>query len=179
MSEGTVLTPITDRTPFSLHPEDWVTQQDSHDEQGAYFKSGLRLLLPDCFVARDLAVYWVPGQMQDPYVGPDIFISRHQPKVDDPKVWLTYEDGPLALVIEVVSEGTRHKEKGKRDEIYARELRVPEVCLLRPVPDGTAAGAVGRGTGRAGGAGRAGDPLEPGVWHWLRLAGGGCSSCGW
>src|SRR5215208_4239220 len=84
MSEGTILTPITDRSLFSMHPEDWVTQADSHDEQCAYFKEALRLLLPDCFVARDLAVYWVPGQYQHPYVGPDIFIARRQPRAEDP-----------------------------------------------------------------------------------------------
>jgi hypothetical protein len=56
MSEGTTLTPITDRSLFSMHPEDWVAQADSHDEQCSYLKYALRLLLPDCFVARDLAV---------------------------------------------------------------------------------------------------------------------------
>src|SRR5205085_2485525 len=43
-----------------------------------------------------------------------------------PKVWLTYEDGPLALVIEVASDTTRSGEEEKRDEIYARTLQVPE-----------------------------------------------------
>jgi Putative restriction endonuclease len=121
-----MLTPVTDRSPFSLHPEDWGTQRDSHDEQTYYFKHGLRRLLPDCFIARDLAVYWVPGQMQHPYVGPDNFIARRKPREEDPKVWLTYEDGPLALVVEVASDATRANEEEKRDEIYARALQVPE-----------------------------------------------------
>src|SRR4051795_11229807 len=62
MGEPTTLAPVTDRSLFSMHPEDWVIQRDSHDELGAYLKYGLRLLLPECYVARDLAVYWVPGQ---------------------------------------------------------------------------------------------------------------------
>jgi hypothetical protein len=126
MSAETILTPAADRSLFSMHPEDWVTQQDSHDEQGAYFKDALRLVLPDCFVARDLAVYWVPGQLKYPYAGPDIFVSRRQPHEDDPKVWLVYEDGPLELVIEVASESTRSKEGDRRDKTYAAELKVPE-----------------------------------------------------
>jgi hypothetical protein len=130
MVEETLLPPVTDRSPFSLHPEDWVTQQDSHDEQTAYFKHSLRLLLPDCFVARDMAVYWVPGQTRRPYVGPDLFVSRHQPRVEDPKAWLTYEDGPLSLVIEVASDATRAKEGWKRDRRYARALQVPEYLYV-------------------------------------------------
>ena len=129
MGEPTTLSPVTDRSPFSLHPEDWVPQPDSHDEQTAYFKHGLRLLLPDCFVARDLGVYWVPGQMQFPYIGPDNFVSRRKPRVADPKVWLTYEDGPLALVIEVASDATRDKEEEKR-KTYAEVLQVPEYVYL-------------------------------------------------
>src|SRR4051812_32859993 len=126
MSEGTMLTPVTDRSLFSMHPEDWVPQGESHDEQCAYLKYGLRLLLPDCSVFRDLAVYWVPGQTQHPYVGPDIFISRFRSHQEDPTAWLTYEDGPLELVIEVASDATRAKERSKRDETYAAALGVPE-----------------------------------------------------
>jgi putative restriction endonuclease len=126
MSTETILTPVADRSLFSMHPEDWVTQQDSHDELGAYFKEALRLVLPDWFVARDLAVYWVPGRLKHPYAGPDIFVSRRRPREDDPRVWLTYEDGPLELVIEVASEGTRSKEGKRRDKTYALELKVPE-----------------------------------------------------
>src|SRR5439155_9073172 len=130
MSEGTMLTPVTDRSLFSMHPEDWVTQADSHDEQSSYFKQALRLLLPDCSVFRDLAVYWVPGQYQHPYVGPDVFIARSRPRVEDPTAWLTYEDGPLALVIEVASDATRAKERGKRDETYAAALGVREYVYV-------------------------------------------------
>jgi hypothetical protein len=126
MGEPTLLMPVTDRSPFSTHPEDWEPQRDSHGEQGAYWKHGLRRLLPDCFVARDLAVYWVPGETQHPYVGPDLFIARSQPRVEDPRAWLTYEDGPLALVLEIASDKTRHNEADKRDTVYARALQVPE-----------------------------------------------------
>ena len=90
----------TDRSRFSMHPEDWVPQRDSHDEQGAYLKYGLRLLLPDCDVARDLAVYWVPGQTRHPYVGPDIFVAQRQPLVEDPQAV-----APVLWQVNAVLEG--------------------------------------------------------------------------
>jgi Putative restriction endonuclease len=124
MSETTAAP--ADRELFSLHPEDWMTQRDSHDEQLSYLKVALRRALPDMFVGRELAVYWVPGQLQYPYAGPDILIARNRPKQTDPTVFLTYEDGPLTLVAEVVSEGTRAQEEEKRDEIYLAALQVPE-----------------------------------------------------
>jgi Uma2 family endonuclease len=130
MSEGTILTPVTDRSLFSMHPEDWVTQQTSHDIQCAYLREALASLLPDCFVAHDLAVYWVPGRFRHPYVGPDIFVARRQPLVEDPKAWLVFEDGPLDLVIEVASDTTRDQEEAKRDEKYAAELEVPEYVYI-------------------------------------------------
>jgi Uma2 family endonuclease len=143
MSESTILTPVTDRSQFSMHPEDWVTQADSHDEQSSYFKQALRRLLPDCFVARDLAVYWVPGQYQHPYVGPDIFVARRQPRVEDPTAWLVFEDGPLELVIEVASEATRGKELDKRDQTYAVALQVPEYVYVDLQRDALELGTLG------------------------------------
>jgi putative restriction endonuclease len=50
--------------------------------------------------------------------------------VEDPTAWLTYEDGPLALVIEVASERTRGQERDKRDETYAGQLHVQEYVYV-------------------------------------------------
>jgi Uma2 family endonuclease len=130
MSDTKSPTPITDRSLFSMHPEDWVPQRGSHDDQCTYFKSALRMLLPDCYVARDQAVYWVPGQFEHPYVGPDIFVSRQQLLVENAQAWLVYEDGPLDLVIEVACDATRDKEQDKRDNVYAAQLKVPEYVYV-------------------------------------------------
>jgi Uma2 family endonuclease len=129
MSEITLAAPV-DRSEFSLHPEDQVTQQDSHDEQCTYLKQALRQVLPDWFVGRELAVYWVPGQRQFPYAGPDVLVARRRPAQESPTVFLTYEDGPLTLVGEVASEGTRAGEESKRDTTYATALRVPEYLYI-------------------------------------------------
>jgi Uma2 family endonuclease len=126
----TTIAPPEDRSLFSLHPEDQVTQQDSHDEQLTYLKYALRQVLPDLFVGREIAVYWVPGQRQHPYTGPDILIARSRPAQEDPSIFLTYEDGPLTFVAEVASEKTRARERRKRDRVYAAALRVPEYLFI-------------------------------------------------
>lgn len=130
MSElARVLVP-EDRSLFSLHPEDEMTERRFHARQVDYFNDALGALFPELFVARNMAVYWVPGQRQHPYVGPDLFVSRHPPADEDPSVYLTYEDGPIAFVIEVASEKTRAAEPKKPDEIYAAALKVPEYLYV-------------------------------------------------
>jgi Uma2 family endonuclease len=125
MSE-TILTIPADRERFSLHPEDEMTERRSHSREAVYLEYAIAQALPELFVARNLAVYWVPGQHVHPYAGPDVLVSRHHPRQEDPSVYLTYEDGPLTLVAEIASEKTRRLEMRRRDETYARALQVPE-----------------------------------------------------
>lgn len=122
--EGTI-TARADRELFSLHPEDDMTERRSHSGQAGYFEFAFSVLLPSMFVARNLAVYWVPGQIKHPYAGPDVLVSRYHPPGPDPTVYLTYEDGPLTLVAEVASDKTRSQEPRRRDKVYATALQVP------------------------------------------------------
>jgi Uma2 family endonuclease len=130
MSEAVALTPREDRSLFSLHSEDELTEHEFHDRQLHYSKHALEQLLPDFYVARNMAVYWVPGQRQHPYVGPDLFVARGRPAMENPSCYLTYEDGPLSFVMEVASESTRAGETKKRDEVYAAQLAVPEHLFI-------------------------------------------------
>jgi hypothetical protein len=130
MSELAPVIAPEDRGLFSLHPEDETTERRFHARQIDYFNDALNALFPDLFVARNMAVYWVPGQRQHPYVGPDLFVSRHTPALDDPSVYLTYEDGPIAFVVEVASEKTRAGEATKRDETYGAALQIPEYLYV-------------------------------------------------
>jgi hypothetical protein len=107
-----------------------MTEHRDHALQSEYFVFAVQRTLPDLFVARNLAVYWVPGQMQEPWAGPDIFVSRHAPQDANPSCYLTYKDGPLAFVCEVASPKTRGKEAERRDEIYAQALSVPEHLFI-------------------------------------------------
>jgi hypothetical protein len=119
-----------DRSLFSLHPEEEIPLRLSHDKQLEYFKFALQRTLPDLFVARNLAVYWVPGEFEEPWAGPDIFVSRHHPKEENAWCYLTYEDGPLALVIDVASAKTQGREAKLRDETYGQALAVPEHLFI-------------------------------------------------
>ena len=102
-----------------------MTERQSHSAQAGYFEFAFGQVLPGMFVARNLAVYWVPGERKHPYAGPDVLVSRFHPPDPDPTVYLTYEDGPLTLVVEIASHKTRRREKKRRDEVYAAILQVP------------------------------------------------------
>jgi len=119
-----------DREQFSLHPEDEMTESISHRFQGVYLGEALDEVLPGWFVACNLAVYWVPGQREHPYAGPDVLVSRHRPPGENPSVYLTYEDGPLTFVAEIASTKTRRREKRKRDQDYAAGIQVPEYLFI-------------------------------------------------
>jgi Uma2 family endonuclease len=129
MADGTTLA-RADREQFSLHPEDDVTERMDHRRQVVYLGEALEEVLPGMFVACNLAVYWVPGQREHPYAGPDVLVSRHRPAGENPSVYLTYEDGPLTLVAEIASTKTRRREKRKRDQDYAGGLQVPEYLFI-------------------------------------------------
>lgn len=131
MSETvTLITPPIDRTLYSLHPEEDMTERRGHAHQSEYFVFALERTLPDLFVARNMAVYWVPGQMQEPWAGPDILVSRHHPEDEDPSVYLVHQEGPLTFVCEVASRKTRGKEAQRGDETYAQALAVPEHLFI-------------------------------------------------
>jgi Uma2 family endonuclease len=124
-----VTPPYANRQLFSLHEEEDVTEVTPHRRQVSYFETNLRVELPDRFVGANLGVYWVPGQHEEPWAGPDVFVAARPPMRDPlPRVWLVWEDGPLQFVAEVASEKTRRLERRKREEKYQDALGVPE-CL--------------------------------------------------
>jgi hypothetical protein len=122
--------PPADRELFSLHPEEEMTERPSHRRQVGDLDYAIHRARPDLFVAVNMGVYWVPGELEYPSAGPDLLVSRHRPQREDSAVYLTYEDGPLALVAEVASPRTRQMDLLKRDAIYAAELQVPEYLWI-------------------------------------------------
>jgi Uma2 family endonuclease len=114
-----------DRELFSLHPEEQMTERPPHRLQGVYLEQAFRWVLPGWYVAGNMGVYWVPGEMEYPFVGPDVFVARNAPVREDAAVYLTYEDGPLTLVVEIASPSTRKLDLHKRNTQYAIELAVP------------------------------------------------------
>jgi len=129
MSE-VVTSPPVDRRLFSLHEEEDVVEVSLHRRQVVYFETNLQIALPDRFVGANMGIYWVPGQLERPWAGPDVFVARLRPHAAAPRVWLVWEDGPLQFVAEVASERTRATERKKREETYRAELQVPEYLYV-------------------------------------------------
>jgi hypothetical protein len=139
-----VTPPYADRQRFSLHEEEDVVEITPHRRQVVYLETNLQVEFPDRFVGANLSVYWVPGQHEEPWAGPGVFVAARPPARDPlPRVWLVWEDGPLQFVAEVASEKTRRvpadgadegrrpervAERRKREEKYQDALGVPE-CL--------------------------------------------------
>jgi len=129
MSELVTFAPA-DRQRFSLHEEEDVVEVPPHRRQVVYFETNLQVELPDRFVMANMGVYWVPGQYENPWTGPDLFVAARSAKEPPARVWLVWEDGPLQFVAEVASERTRRRERRKREEIYRDALRVPEALYV-------------------------------------------------
>jgi Uma2 family endonuclease len=130
--------PRTDRRLFSLHEEEEVVEVPPHRRQVFYLENNLRYELPDRFVGANMGVYWVPGQFEKPWVGPDFFVAPGLKETVDPepRVYLVWEDGPIQFVGEadgplpVASDRTRRAERRKREQIYRAELQVPEYLYI-------------------------------------------------
>jgi hypothetical protein len=125
-----VVRPRADRERFSLHEEEDVVEISRHRRQIVYWETNLQAELPDRFVGANMAVYWVPGQYEKPWVGPDVFVSRNLRADARPRVFLLWEDGPIQFVAEVASDRTRRSERSKREQNYRVDLEVPAYLYL-------------------------------------------------
>jgi Uma2 family endonuclease len=129
MSE-VVIAPRADRSRFSLHEEEDVVEVPAHRRQVFYLENNLRAELPDRFVGANMGVYWVQGQFEHPWVGPDVFVAGQRPADASPRVYLVWEDGPIQFVGEVASERTRRSERPKRETYYRVDLQIPEYLYV-------------------------------------------------
>lgn len=126
----TAIAPSTDLNLYSLHPEEDVVETPPHRHQVVYLETNLRVVLPDRFVGANLGVYWVQGQYQEPWVGPDVLVSQRTIAEPPGRVYLVWEHGPIDFVAEVVSERTRGAEQRKRERRYRTDLQVPEYLSI-------------------------------------------------
>jgi Uma2 family endonuclease len=123
-----VIAPPADQRLYSLHPEEDVTETSPHRHEVVYLETNLRAALPDRFVGANLGVYWIPGALQEPWVGPDVLVSQPTSNRRHRRVYLVWEHGPLQFVAEVASDRTRSEEREKREQRYRVDLQIPE-CL--------------------------------------------------
>jgi Uma2 family endonuclease len=125
-----LLAPVSDDSLYSLHPEEDVTESDAHRHQVVYLETNLRALLRDRYVGANLAVYWIPGQYEEPWVGPDVLVTQPTTRREPRRVHRVWEQDPIAFVAEVASPRTRRKEPEKRETYYRVDLAVPEYLYI-------------------------------------------------
>jgi Uma2 family endonuclease len=128
--KGVAVVPVSDHSRYSLHPEEDVVEIPPHRHQVVYLETNLRALLPDRYVGANMGVYWIPGEYEEPWAGPDVLVSRHRPAPPPQRIYLTWEHGPLSFVAEVASERTRRQEQKKREQTYRVDLQVPEYLYI-------------------------------------------------
>lgn len=89
----------------------------------------------DFFVAGNMFMYFSETQARrNDFRGPDVFVVLDTTS-EDRLSWVVWEeDGKTpSVVIELLSESTAAIDRGKKKEIYARQLRVPYYYLFHPI----------------------------------------------
>jgi len=88
---------------------------------------------PDGFVNGNMFVYYSLEQVKnEDFRGPDFFVVLGVPKTERLS-WVVWEEGkPPDLVIELLSESTKNKDKHEKKLIYQNLLRVPEYFWFDP-----------------------------------------------
>ncbi|MDY6937242.1 MAG: Uma2 family endonuclease [Cyanobacteriota bacterium] len=87
----------------------------------------------DGYVGGNMFVYFSPAQVRNhDFKGPDFFAVLGVPKTER-KSWVVWEEGKAPdIVIELLSESTRERDKTDKKQIYQDRLRVPEYFWYDP-----------------------------------------------
>ncbi|UBF27343.1 Uma2 family endonuclease [Kovacikia minuta CCNUW1] len=85
------------------------------------------------FVGGNMFVYFSPLQVKNhDYKGPDVFVVLDVP-VGERKSWVVWDEGKAPdVVIELLSDSTRDRDKTDKKQIYQNRLRVPEYFWYDP-----------------------------------------------
>ncbi|RMG08694.1 MAG: Uma2 family endonuclease [Cyanobacteria bacterium J055] len=87
----------------------------------------------DGYVGGNMFAYFSPAQVRNhDFKGPDFFAVLSVPK-QERKSWVVWEEGKAPdVVIELLSESTRERDKTDKKQIYQDRLRVPEYFWYDP-----------------------------------------------
>lgn len=87
----------------------------------------------DGYVGGNMFVYFSPAQVRNhDFKGPDFFAVLGVPK-QERKSWVVWEEGKAPdVVVELLSDSTRERDKTDKKEIYQDRLRVPEYFWYDP-----------------------------------------------
>lgn len=86
---------------------------------------------PMVYVWGNMMLYYVKGDPKRT-VAPDVFVVKGVDKHKERRVFKTWEEKGLKLVIEVTSRKTRKEDLGDKKAKYQNELKVPEYYLFDP-----------------------------------------------
>jgi Uma2 family endonuclease len=86
---------------------------------------------PKVYVWGNMMLYYVEGDIKKT-VAPDVFVVKGVDKHKERRVFKTWEEKSLKLVIEVTSRKTRKEDLGGKKDKYQNDLKVPEYFLFDP-----------------------------------------------
>ena len=89
---------------------------------------------PEIYVGANMAIYFSAKQVQtNNFRGPDVFVVKGA-AIKERKSWVVWEEdcGGPDVVIELLSDTTRHVDMGEKMTLYARQLRVSWYYLFDP-----------------------------------------------
>jgi hypothetical protein len=123
--------PIDDREFYPLHEEDNVPEIPFHRRQVGYLDAALRARFPGWFVTGNVCIYWEPENTSR-YAAPDLFVVKETLAEPEPRVYLVWQDPPVAFVVEIGSRSTFRADEGPKLEIYGGEIRAAEYLYSDP-----------------------------------------------
>jgi len=87
----------------------------------------------DVFVGGNMFVYFSPDQvLTEDFRGPDVFVVLGVPRRSR-KSWVVWQEGKAPdVVIELLSDTTRNRDRTEKKQIYQDKLRVPEYFWFDP-----------------------------------------------
>jgi Uma2 family endonuclease len=127
----------------ALPTEDDLPCDDGEPMETARHREQMWLLIYSLKVAWTARTdYYVGGNMFVHYAlqptrqfrGPDFFLVRDVDGTRERKSWVVWQEGMRFpdVIIELLSDSTRHVDKGEKKELYARMFRTAEYYLYDP-----------------------------------------------
>jgi Uma2 family endonuclease len=134
LPEGYVAPPRGEDLPYS---DGVPMESQKHVQQMTDLIQSLKLGMPreDVFIGGNMFLYFSQLQSRrNDFRGPDVFVVVG---VDphERRSWVVWEEDGRApdLIIELLSGSTEAEDRGRKMEVYAGSLRVPEYYLFDPV----------------------------------------------
>lgn len=116
---------------YHEHKEAHVPQSCDQDRVSDDVGDILSVHAPHLWTARDLCCYWIVGNNQR-WLAPDVLAGDPPGPEPGMRSYRQWEHGRLRLVLEVVSEESRTRDRGPKLERYAVALRPEEYLYFDP-----------------------------------------------